>query len=138
MDIAEFILKMFTMGFLIAGILGMILQSGAFQGQVRVYDNIRMTVDLAHAIAAAPCLAETVYGEVRKGVIDAAKVQSAKANFCVNAPIEFYAKISERGGQEVISIGKDFSGGTTLSRALQVLIKYSDRTAAGILNVKVK
>ena len=138
MDIAEFILKMFTVGFLIAGVLGMILQSGAFQGQIRIYDNMRLAIDLAHAISAAPCLAETVLGETRKGTLDSEKFASAKANFCVKVPAQYYAKISDSSGKEVFSIGQDFSGGTSIARPLQVLIKYPDKTVAGVLNVKVQ
>ncbi len=137
MDIAEFILKMFTVGFLIAGMLGMILQTIDYNGHVSVYDDMRLAIDLANAAAAAPCLAEKVGGDIRKGVIDSGNFQKAKQDFCLKLGKPFKIKISEAGGTEVFSTGFVSKPGTKLPQPLPVLIKTGENYKAGVLDVEI-
>ena len=133
MDISEFIMKMFTIGFLIAGILGMTIQSISFTGQLRTYENQRVGIDFANAAAASPCLAETIDGDVRKGIIDAGKFANAKNNFCLKYSKPFRI-IVIKNGNEIFSTGT-LAGGGGLKNPIPVLIKDGETYSNGALNV---
>lgn len=137
MDIAEFILKMFTIGFFIAGILGMILQTINFSGQVHMHESLRVATDLAHAAAAAPCLAETVGGDVRKGVIDSQKFTDAEKNFCLKLYRSYRLKIINSTNHLLFSSGALIGSGTKIAQPLPVLVKSGSKYTGGVIDVEV-
>ncbi len=137
MEIAEFVLKMFTTGFLIAGILGMILQTMNFNAVVISYDSIRLAIDYANAAAAAPCLAQNVKADIRKGVIDSAKLANAKQNFCLKLGKPHRLTITEIGGAEIFSEGNFRGAGVGLPKPLPVLIKNGESYSQGVINVEI-
>ena len=140
MDIAEFILKMFTIGFLIAGILGMILQTINFQGNISFYDNERLAIDFANAAAAAPCLAEKVdnnFNDYRKGTLDSAKFEEAKRKFCLKLDKPYKITITRAGIGKVFSIEQDGSDWAKLQQPMPVTIKSNGQYFAGVLDVEI-
>lgn len=135
MDIAEFILKMFTIGFFIAGILGMILQSVSFHGVVLANDNTRLSIDFANAAAAAPCLAQTISGDIRKGIMDFEKFEAAQKNFCLSITKPYKLKILE-SGKEIFTAGNLISPSQSFT-AFPILIKRGENYTNGIIKAEV-
>ena len=91
---------------------------------------------MANTAAAAPCLAQTVGSDVRKGVIDYEKLEDAKRNFCLNLAKPF--KITIRNSSaEIFSVGNLQEIGVKISQPLPVLIKNGEDYSNGVLDVEV-
>lgn len=135
MEVAEFLLKLMTTIILILGILGMVMQSASYEGNLIVYDADRLTLNLGHAMLSAPCLAEEVNGETRRGVFEVSKLNSVK-DLCVEVDARHNIKIS--GGGAEWEFGDTVAQGTN-ERSFPVSIKFSDeRIVVGEMVVKVQ
>ncbi|MFQ6009540.1 MAG: hypothetical protein ACE5J7_00230 [Candidatus Aenigmatarchaeota archaeon] len=134
MEIAEFLLKMMTVVILILGILGMVMQSAAYQGNIIIYDADRLALNLGHALLSAPCLTEEVDGEPRRGIFEVGKLDSVK-DLCMDVDAVYNIKVA--GGGKSWEFGKTVTKGE--SRKFPVALKFSDtRIVAGEIVVKVQ
>ena len=122
MEIAEFLLKMMTVIILILGILGMVMQSVAYQGNVAVYDSDRLAINLGNSLLSAPCLTEQVNGESRRGVFEAEKLDSA-GSLCMEVDALYNVKIT--GGGRTWEFGEVVGKGE--KRTFPVAIRFSDQ-----------
>jgi len=132
METAEFIMKIVTIGALTLGIVGMILQTAAFQGEAVVNERERLSIDLLQAATLAPCAVEQVDGEGREGLFVASKLD-AMQDFCLMTPFKYHITVI---GEKTWDFGNEFSGGYVKRAA--VAIKYADRTVPGELVVTVQ
>lgn len=136
MEPAEFIIKILIIATLCAGILGMILESSQFEGIVIANNQDRLSLDLVHAISAAPCLTESVSGERRKGLLLESKLNEYTEIPCINVKAEWNVKITD--GEHEWIFGKPV-GDFASKRTLPVAIKRIDgEVVPGKIIVKLR
>jgi hypothetical protein len=137
MEPAEFILKIVIIATLCFGIIGMIVMTTQFEGIVRGQDNERLTIDLAHAVSAAPCLTEKMNGESRKGLLlesELDKYGGSEACITLGKPWS----VSVTDGTKTWNLGGELSG-TVHSKTLPVAVKRADGTVVpGKLTAKLE
>ncbi|MEM5814207.1 MAG: hypothetical protein QXD77_00095 [Candidatus Aenigmatarchaeota archaeon] len=137
MEPAEFILKIMIIATLCFGILGMIVESSQFEGVVLAQDAERLSIDLAHAAAAMPCLTEKTGGEGRVGLLLESELErydgSAEACIRLDAPWS----VTVEDGTRAWRMGRTPTG-TVFSKTIPVAIKRADGSVVpGTLTSKV-
>jgi hypothetical protein len=134
MEIAEFLLKLMTTVIMILGILGMVMQSISYNGNITIYDADRMTLNLGHAALSAPCLTEEINGETRRGVFEVSKLDAMK-KLCLDLDAVYSIKIV--GGGRTWNFGDVTTMGEI--RTFPVSLKFSDdRIVTGEMVVRVQ
>jgi TPP-dependent trihydroxycyclohexane-1,2-dione (THcHDO) dehydratase len=138
MEPAEFILKLIILMSLCAGILGMIVESSQFEGVVLAQDNERLSIDMAHAAAAMPCLTEKVGGEARDGLLLESQLDAYQDSYdaCISLAADWTVTVTD--GTKTWTMGRTITG-TAPSKTIPVAIRKADGTVVpGTLTAKVK
>lgn len=145
MELAEFILQILIIMILCIGIFSIIIRSAEFRGTIISGEEKRLAVTLAQAALSAPCLAEEVNGEIRKGVFEIAKINAKKSDFesdknkfCLVIPgtVSYDIIISDESG-EILKFGDKITEGTEVE--MPVAVKYSDiKIVPGNVKVRLK
>jgi hypothetical protein len=135
-EIPEFLLYMMTIIIIIIGILGSILSSMSFSGDVAIIKGDIKTLNFAQAVLAAPCLVEDVGGETRKGIFTEDKLDAlhgqAENKFCIKGVDSF--KISVTTDKDKWQIGKAATG---TKKVYPVAVKLNGEIVPGKLEVIV-
>lgn len=137
MEPAEFLVKIIIIATLSVGIIGMVVESSQFEGMVRGQDSERLTIDLAHAASAMPCLTEKVGGESRKGTLLEKELDRYEGrDACIELSAAWSVKVTD--GEKEWRMGRTLTGRTS-KKTLPVAIKRADGTVVpGTLTAEVE
>jgi len=137
MEPAEFILKIMIIASLCFGIIGMIVESSQFEGVVMAQDSERLSIDLAHAAAAMPCLTEKVGGESRNGVLLESALDKYDGSPSACITLETGWNVAVTDGAKTWTMGRAVTGNVFM-KVIPVAIKKADGSAVpGTVTAKV-
>ena len=138
MEPAEFILKIIIIATICFGILGMIVQSSSFEGIVRGQDNERLSIDLAHAAAAMPCLTEKVTGENRKGLLLAENLDAYQGSRDACISLDKKWSITVTDGSETWRMGQTITGRAHVKTIPVAIKRTNGAVVPGTLTAKLE
>lgn len=144
MELAEFITKILVIVFITIAIVGVIVQSGTFTGKISASTTDIYAVNFLESVASAPCLVETVNGEIRKGVFEKDKMDTF-GDLCLKTAEDYkieVARIAEdSNGEKTTNViwtkqSRDFE--SKAEKMMFIAIKYSDTSIVpGVLKIYV-
>jgi hypothetical protein len=121
----------------------MIVESSAFDGYVVAQENSRLSIDVAHAGSAMPCLTEKVGGEGRKGLLLESGLDAYKGtDGCISVDALWTITVSDGAnlwdmGQKSSIAERSELGAVIPSKTIPVAIKRADGTVVpGTLTAK--